>query len=153
MTRIVAAVAVLTLAACTPTEVTEWYTAHGVTLDAGEAETIAEWINDRDCLPRYDSSLYVECAIADAAAAYGLDRAMLADLAWCESRHEPDARNPRSTATGLFQFLTGTWGWVGELGAPYTDLGRTHARANAFTAAWLIARPDLGGIDHWVCAP
>ena len=30
-------------------------------------------------------------------------------VAWCESRWKPWARNRHSTATGLFQYLYGTW--------------------------------------------
>lgn len=149
---ITATAAALLLTACTPTEVADWYTAHGYTITDEQATDIAELVT-RDCLPGYNSDPYVECAIADAANAYNLPVDDLATVAWCESRHDPDARNPHSTATGLFQFLTGTWEWVRELGAPHAHEDRTHARANAFTAAWLIARPNLGGISHWVCQP
>lgn len=30
-------------------------------------------------------------------------------VAWCESRFDHLAKNPNSTASGLFQFLNGTW--------------------------------------------
>lgn len=155
MTRLALLIAVVMLvlsAACTPQQVTDHYRLFGIDLTPAEAETISEWVS-RDCLPRYDVDAYVECAVADAAARYGLDRVMLADLGWCESRLTADARNPRSSATGVYQFLTGTWEWVRSLGAPHAHEDRTHARANAFTAAWLITRTDLGGINHWVCAP
>src|SRR5262245_10255237 len=34
---------------------------------------------------------------------------VLARRAWCESRRDPGAYNPRSGASGLFQFLRSTW--------------------------------------------
>lgn len=151
MIRLVA-VAVVAVTACTPQHVTSWAESHGIVIAGPDAAAISQ-LATRDCLPRYNSGVYVECAIADAAAKYGVDRATLADLAWCESRHQPDAANPVSSATGLFQFLSGTWAWVAGLGAPHASGRRVNARANADTAAWLIARPELGGIGHWVCAP
>lgn len=30
-------------------------------------------------------------------------------IAMCESRNNPNAKNPNSSASGRFQFLTGTW--------------------------------------------
>lgn len=30
----------------------------------------------------------------------------------CESKFDPHARNPHSTAKGLAQFLDGTWAWI-----------------------------------------
>ena len=145
MTRLLIAIAVF-LSACTPAEVSDWFQG---ALTEQEAAEVAEWVNDRDCLPAYDEGLYLECAVADAAGAYRVDVDTLAALVWCESRFDPDARNPRSSAVGLAQFLTGTWEWVESLGAPWAHLPRTHARANVFTAAWLIDRDDLGGISHW----
>ena len=35
--------------------------------------------------------------------------ALLARIRWCESRNDYTARNPRSTASGAYQFLDGTW--------------------------------------------
>lgn len=32
-----------------------------------------------------------------------------ARIAWCESRNNPLAKNPNSTAKGIYQFLDGTW--------------------------------------------
>lgn len=34
-------------------------------------------------------------------------------IAKCESSLNPLAKNPNSTATGLYQFLDGTWEWIG----------------------------------------
>ena len=35
-------------------------------------------------------------------------------IALCESRNDPLAKNPRSTASGRFQFLKGSWAYYGE---------------------------------------
>lgn len=39
--------------------------------------------------------------------------AILEAVAWCESRNNPLAKNPRSTASGRFQFLKGSWNYYG----------------------------------------
>lgn len=64
----------------------------------------------------------------------------------CESRGDPAARNPRSSATGLFQHLGRLWparaaaaGWGG---ASITD-----PVANVAVAAWLVY--EGGGWSHW----
>lgn len=73
----------------------------------------------------------------------------------CESNGDPDARNPRSSASGLFQFLDRTWlhsseqaGFQGE--SPFSP------EANIAAAAWLVDH-SLGAGDspwaHWTCRP
>ena len=63
----------------------------------------------------------------------------------CESGGNPNAANPRSSARGLFQFLsgwyTGAWGGTGAFD-PYDP------EANVRAAAWLFYN---GGPSHWVC--
>ncbi len=67
----------------------------------------------------------------------------------CESAGEPFAENPRSTASGLFQFLDGTWdrwnpeteGWAGE--------SVFHPEANIATAARLVLASVEEGQDRW----
>lgn len=50
----------------------------------------------------------VRALIAQAAAQYGVDPAVLLRIAELESGLDPAARNPRSSAGGLFQFIDGT---------------------------------------------
>lgn len=65
----------------------------------------------------------------------------------CESRGDPLAKNPTSSASGLFQHLARLWdersanaGWPGaDVFDPF---------ANIAVAAWLL---DNGGAGHWVC--
>lgn len=67
----------------------------------------------------------------------------------CESAGQPFAENPRSTASGLFQFLDGTWdrwnprtdGWAGE--------SVFHPEANIATAARLVLASVQEGQDRW----
>lgn len=76
------------------------------------------------------------------------------DVAWamrvmkCESKGDPDAKNPYSSASGLFQHLARYWdersakaGWGG---ANIFD-----PTANVAVAAWLFY--SGGGAGHWVC--
>ena len=142
-------VLVLVASACTQQDVADLTTKLGLTLTSSQTEAASAFLTAQDCLPNYNADRYVECAIRDAAARYGLDVDRLARIAWCESGFDPGVKNRRSSALGLFQFLTSTWVWVRDLGAPYAHLDRTNARANAFTAAWLMARSALGGVGHW----
>ncbi len=48
-------------------------------------------------------------ALRDAARATGADPALLLAMAWKESRFDPAARNPLSSARGLMQFTDATW--------------------------------------------
>lgn len=74
------------------------------------------------------------------------DRAL--SVMQCESRGDAHAKNPRSTASGLFQFLRGTWKNVtGESNHNGVFDGRYNIEA-----ASILSK---GGTDwsHWVCKP
>lgn len=34
------------------------------------------------------------------------------DIAFCESSYRANAKNPKGTATGIYQFTEGTWKWI-----------------------------------------
>lgn len=75
----------------------------------------------------------------------------------CESRGNPNAKNPSSTATGLFQFLDGTWAWMSVLSG-WSGYSRLDPEANVAVAAYLVdfsirsGHPG-GAWGHWECKP
>jgi hypothetical protein len=64
-------------------------------------------------------------------------------IAYCESRYHPNSVNTDSGATGLFQFMAGTWG-----GTPWASKSRLDPVANAQAAAWLYSHYGPG---RWSC--
>lgn len=84
-------------------------------------------------------------AIALAATAYGVSYSMLYRKAGCETggTFSPYAKNPSSTASGLFQFLTSTWATT-----PYARFSIWDRYANALAAGWMHAN-NRGG--EWQC--
>ncbi|MFV9671843.1 MAG: transglycosylase SLT domain-containing protein [Acidimicrobiia bacterium] len=73
----------------------------------------------------------------------------------CESNGDPNARNPRSSASGLFQFLDRTWSHSSEQ-AGFEGASPFLPEANIAAAAWLVEY-SLGVGDspwaHWTCRP
>jgi hypothetical protein len=65
------------------------------------------------------------------------------NVAYCESRYHPNSVNTDSGATGLFQFMAGTWG-----GTPWANKSRFDPVANAQAAAWLY---KTYGPQRWSC--
>jgi len=76
---------------------------------------------------------------------------------YCESRGNPLAVNPVSSAAGLFQFVPSTWAWASS-GAGWGDHNPLEPDANIASAAWLVAasiateNPN-GPWAHWSCQP
>ncbi|MGA7271066.1 MAG: transglycosylase SLT domain-containing protein [Acidimicrobiia bacterium] len=73
----------------------------------------------------------------------------------CESYGDPNAYNPYSGASGLFQFLPSTWATVSPR-AGFTGASPFDPEANIATAAWLTAYYANRGSDPWaawVCHP
>lgn len=56
---------------------------------------------DRDSVVRH--------VITEAALEFGVDPRLMIRIAECESSLDPSAKNKKSTATGLYQFLDSTW--------------------------------------------
>ncbi|MGB5531844.1 MAG: transglycosylase SLT domain-containing protein [Acidimicrobiia bacterium] len=73
----------------------------------------------------------------------------------CESNGDPSITNPRSSAAGLFQFISGTW----EHSSEQAGFGGTSAfdpEANVAAAAWLVGHSLDAGRSawaHWTCQP
>lgn len=69
-------------------------------------------------------------------------------IMWCESRGDPDAYNPYSGASGLFQFIPSTWATTSPA-AGYAGASPFDAEANIATAAWLANRYQELGQYYW----
>ena len=65
----------------------------------------------------------------------------------CESRGDPNAKNPNSSASGLFQHLARLWPDRAKA-AGFGDEDVFDPFANIAVAAWLL---ENGGPSHWVC--
>ena len=65
------------------------------------------------------------------------------NIAYCESRYHPNSVNTSSGATGLFQFMAGTWS-----GTPWASQSRFDPVANVQAAAWLY---KTYGPGRWSC--
>jgi Transglycosylase SLT domain len=65
------------------------------------------------------------------------------NVAYCESRYHPNSVNSDSGASGLFQFMPGTWS-----GTPWANQSPFDPVANANAAAWLYNRYGPG---RWTC--
>ena len=77
----------------------------------------------------------------------------------CESRGDPEAKNPRSSASGLWQHLARYWGptWnrqrlpggnrAARAGIPGASIW--DPEASTIVAAWLVY--EAGGWIHWPC--
>jgi hypothetical protein len=66
----------------------------------------------------------------------------------CESNGDPNAVNPYSGASGLFQFLPSTWATTAP-GAGYAGYSVFDPEANIGSAAWLTNRYQELGYDYW----
>jgi hypothetical protein len=72
------------------------------------------------------------------------------NIAWCESRHDPQAKNRRSTASGLWQFLKGTWEWeAAQFGFPTDPVHRFDPVMSTDLAALVMERDR--GPRQWLC--
>lgn len=66
----------------------------------------------------------------------------------CESNGDPDAYNPYSGASGLFQFLPSTWASTAP-NAGYPGASPFDPEANIASAAWLAGRYEDLGLYYW----
>lgn len=73
----------------------------------------------------------------------------------CESKGDPDAENPSSSASGLYQFIASTWTWA-STNAGFAGVSVFDPEANIATAAFLVEYSIGRGLapwQHWVCQP
>jgi peptidoglycan hydrolase CwlO-like protein len=69
-------------------------------------------------------------------------------IMWCESRGDPEAYNPYSGASGLFQFIPSTWASA-SVSAGYPGASAFDPAANAAGAAWLAGEYERLGLYYW----
>ena len=73
----------------------------------------------------------------------------------CESLGDPNAYNPYSGASGLFQFIPGTWA-VTSVKAGFGGTSVFDPEANVASAAWLTSYYEGAGLNPWTpwhCTP
>jgi soluble lytic murein transglycosylase-like protein len=92
-----------------------------------------------------EAGVDVGALIDEAAGAWGLHAGTMRRIAFCESRFFPGAVNPRSGASGVYQFLPSTWRQTpqGRAGASVFD-----PVANVWGAMWLMTHYGPG---QWAC--
>lgn len=89
----------------------------------------------------------IERIIRTAATRWGADPDQLMRVAYCESRYDPHAFNPRANDSGLFQFIPSTWA-ANSIRAGYGGASPFDAVANANTAAMMFGRNQSW---QWTC--
>ena len=89
----------------------------------------------------------IERIIRAAAARWSADAEQLMRVAYCESRYDPHAFNPRASDSGLFQFIPRTWA-ANSVRAGYGGASPFDAVANANTAAFMFGQ---GQAWQWTC--
>jgi len=78
---------------------------------------------------------------------YDIFPVLLNNIIKCESGWDFEAKNPKSTAKGLCQFLDGTWNWtLFRMGIDAEKADRFDPELQLEACAWLISNDDLG---HW----
>jgi soluble lytic murein transglycosylase-like protein len=70
------------------------------------------------------------------------------EIMQCESLGDPNAVNPYSGASGLFQFMPGTWA-VASVQAGVGDRSVFDGEANIIAASWLAEYYRPRGLDPW----
>lgn len=113
--------------------------------NALEAEAMVEidpcGLNDVIC----PDEVPIEYRIRIAAREAGINEATALRIAKCESSLNPNAKNAHSSATGLYQFTTPTWRWIG---AEAQGLDRTNPDYSiAMFMKWFPRYPGW-----WLCS-
>lgn len=127
-----------TLAAQVPVSEVNIPTNEVVEVVANVSSTVPLWKKDRESPPSREE---VKNIIVEEAGKYKVDVGFALYLARWESDFNPLAKNPKSSARGVYQWLIGSWETMceGE---------RTEARDNTRCAMKTISE---GGVGHW-CA-
>lgn len=68
-----------------------------------------KWVREHHLVRSGDRTPGIEETIVLEANKAGINPNVALTVGWCESGLDPYARNPKSTAKGVYQFLSGTW--------------------------------------------
>lgn len=94
----------------------------GKSINQLDADTINSTSKFIDQVKGWDTAApEVRTAIINAASQYVVDPVVLAQMCYQESKFDPHASNPHSSALGLFQFIEGSWD-AGYLGGTDNNL-------------------------------
>jgi len=95
----------------------------------------------------------VVAIIRSAAEQHGVSPDLMECIADAESDFRPWVTSPGGHHAGLFQWSRRTWEWVAPLAGYSADWTLAYDPWLASDlAAWLMARPHLGGVRHWSTA-
>lgn len=86
----------------------------------------------------------IKAIITNAARRYGEDPDTAIRIAYLESKLDPNAKNPNSSASGLFQFLSSTWGQYGNGRSPFDVEAAADAGVRLIRDNRTILRRGLG---------
>ena len=75
----------------------------------GDSRSGLLWINPLESLPEQPNPALIRSALSYISVKYSLSYDKLMDTIECESNFRYDAKNPHSTASGVAQFIDGTW--------------------------------------------
>ncbi len=103
-------------------------------------QPVADGGDNGDGIYTQDEIIAIIYAAADR---YGQSREAMLAVARCESVLDPNAINYSSNASGLFQFLPGTWATT-----PYANQSIFDPVASANAAGWMWS---VGRRGEWVC--
>lgn len=116
---------------------------YGVIYDGNRGWAYGDYLNFGGGGSGGSSSDDIVAIIYAAAARYGQNGDDMLRVAECESGLDPSQVTPPYNASGLFQFLPGTWATT-----PYADQDIFDPVANANAAAWMWS---VGRRGEWVC--
>ena len=96
-----------------------------------------------------DTGMTIEEQIRKIAKERNFDDVLLTNIAFCESSYNPKATNGTSSATGLFQYLKGTWEEAVKIrGLDWTLEDRTNIEKSTDMIMWHIERGNLSKWDE-----
>lgn len=103
-----------------------------------------------DLFPDAPSTTPYMGEISAAARKHGVNPSVLATIADIESGFRADAKNPNSTAGGLFQFTDGTWGQYGQGGDKFDPAASADAAARMTADSQRYLTKRLGRkVEPW----